>query len=215
MYYLSRLSQKSQSAFTLIELLIVVAVIAVLAGLAAENYFAAALRARTARVKSEFRTLAGAIEAYRTDHNQTPRMAHKRFYDDAGFDYYQGVPVSGVLSRVLTTPVAYITEIYRKDPFMIGVQGAPVDEQLYTYQDIDVYVERNPDSDFWPAAREYYGPWRLASVGPNQVFFEGFANSAQLPYDPTNGLLSDGNIWYFPGSNFNDLPPIPQLLDEH
>lgn len=206
-------NSKRRPALTLIELLIVISILLILAGLAIENYTAASIRARVARAKSEHRLIMGAVEAYRVDHNAIPRMAHRK-YDDPAFDYINGVPVSGVLSNVLSTPVAYISSTLLFDPFMEKAEAAPLDERLYTYQVIPVYMEWNPESEFWPKAREFYGEWRLGSVGPDLIFDHGFANSAQLLYDPTNGLISMGNLW---SSNKNPeaLPAIPDLLGHH
>jgi len=201
--------------FTLIELLIVIGIVMILAGLAMENYLAASIRARVARVKADHRTLMMGIESYTVDHNRAPRMAHRR-YGDPNFDTIQGVPVSGVMSNVLSTPIAYVSSAHLLDPFMVKYEDAPLDERLYTYQYIPQYIDWNPDSTFWPAARLFYGEWRLASVGPDQVFDHKFANSAQLPYDPTNGLISLGNIWTSQrGQDENRMPPVPLLLGPH
>ena len=199
--------------FTLIELLIVVALIAILSGLAWENYLAASIRAKVSRVAVEHRSLATAIEAYTLDHGTPPRMSHSR-YGDPDYDEVNGTPVSGVLSKALSTPTAYIAQVHFLDPFMTRNVGAALDERLYTYQVIGVYVDWNPSSTFWPQALEFYGAWRLASVGPDQTFGHGFANSAQLPYDPTNGLVSFGNIWYAQRQD-DSFPRIPDLLGAH
>jgi type II secretion system protein G len=58
--------------FTLIELLIVVAIIAILAAIAIPNFLEAQVRARVARVKSDMRSTATAIEAYCIDTNFYP-----------------------------------------------------------------------------------------------------------------------------------------------
>ena len=55
--------------FTLIELLIVVAIIAILAAIAVPNFLEAQTRSKVSRVMSDMRSLATAIEAYRTDYN--------------------------------------------------------------------------------------------------------------------------------------------------
>lgn len=206
-------ARRDSRSFTLIELLIVVGIIVILAAIAAENYLTASIRARISRVKVEHRTLQLGIEAYRTDHNRMPRMAHRR-YGDARFDMIGGTPVSGVMSIVLSTPIAYVTSAHLYDPFMLKQVDAPLDERMYTYQTIPTYIDWNPDSEFWPAVLEFYGDWRLASVGPDQSFDHLFANSAQLPYDPTNGIISTGNIWTSPKYQ-EGLPPIPSLLGEH
>ena len=90
--------------FTLIELLIVVAIIAILALIAVPNFLEAQTRAKVSRVKSDLRSLATAIEAYRVDWNSYTN------YDPAS----PTQPLSGW--RQLTTPVAYITSLPR-DPF--------------------------------------------------------------------------------------------------
>ena len=99
-------------------------------------------------------------------------------------------------------------------PFLFGNPALPLDERLYTYQHIPVYMDKNPESTFWPAALDFYGDWRLASAGPDLTFDHGFANSAQLPYDPTNGIVSLGNIWSGQRGEI-PMPPIPLLLGIH
>ena len=201
--------------FTLLELMIVVGIVLILAGIAVENYLAASIRAKVSRVQSDHRTVMTGIESYRVDHNRVPRMAHST-YGDPAFDVINGEPVSGVMSHVLSTPVAYINSAYLLDPFMTEQKSAPLDERLYTYQVIPRYMAWNPESTFWPRALEFYGDWRLGSVGPDQSFSHQFANSAQLPYDPTNGLISLGNIWTSQKQGQeHPMPAIPELLGPH
>lgn len=192
-----------------------VAILLIVAGIATQSYGDMLIKAKTSRVKAEFRTISAAISSYAVDHNSQPRMSHFVLYRDPSFDQILGVPVNGILSRVLTTPVAYVTSINRLDPFMTAKSVAPLDEQFYTYQVLNVYRSNFPESDFWPRAVSFYGDWRLGSVGPDQVFDHGFANSAQLPYDPSNGTISFGNIWYSPNQSFGAMPPVPELLGKH
>ncbi len=204
-------------AFTLLELLIVIGIVMILSAIAVENYLAASVRAKTSRVKADFATLALAIETYTADHNAPPRMASHKFYHDPEFDLYQGIALSGTVSKALSTPVAYLAQAFLFDPFLASDKTAPLDERLYTYQDIPAYLTHDAASEFWPRAAAFYGPWRLGSVGPDKLFYHGFANSGQLPYDPTNGLISLGNVWRSPKYATTDggLPPIPGLLGEH
>lgn len=58
-----------KKAFTLIELLIVVAIIAILAAIAVPNFLEAQTRAKVARVLSDQRTYATALETYMIDHS--------------------------------------------------------------------------------------------------------------------------------------------------
>jgi general secretion pathway protein G len=202
--------------FTLLELLVVVGILSILSAISLSNYIDAQTRAKVARVMSDMRILAAAIEQYRVDHNLNPRMAHFRFYEDPEFDVILGESVNGVMSRALSTPVAYISNTLIVDPFMHRMGGAQVDERLYTYQDLEAYALRNHESRFWPVARSLLGPWRLGSVGPDLTFDHGFSNSAQLPYDPTNGTISFGNIWHVQRGGFDTTSSMhPDLLGEH
>lgn len=121
------------NGFTLVELLVTLGVLLIVAGLAMSNYQDALIRAKTAKVTSEFRTLSAAIEVYASDHNSLPRMASARFYDDEDWDYYDGIPLNGTLSKALSTPVAYVSTVFLTDPFMSVEKKAPLDEQLFTY----------------------------------------------------------------------------------
>jgi prepilin-type N-terminal cleavage/methylation domain-containing protein len=201
-------------SFTLIELLVVVAVIAILASIATPNLLLSHTRSKVARSKSEMRTLSIGIESYASDQNAYPRMAHWRFYGDPAFDIILGEKVQGVLSTALSTPICYVGNPHVLDVFMKSRGDLPLDERMYTYQVPPVYRERRPTSAFWPLAVDFYGSWRMASVGPDLTFDQGFPNSAQLPYDPTNGTVSSGNIW-FSQKQPEGLAPIPGLLGPH
>ncbi|MFH1743435.1 MAG: prepilin-type N-terminal cleavage/methylation domain-containing protein [bacterium] len=86
--------------FTLIELLIVVAIIGILAAIAVPNFLGAQTRARVARVDSDMRSMAVAIETYHLDHGQFPRQAPFNTCIIA----LNGLPE-------LTTPVGYLSSI--------------------------------------------------------------------------------------------------------
>lgn len=209
------MARKSSNAFTLIELLIVVGIVSILAALAVGNYASAIQRSKVARVYSDLRVLATAIETYTADHSRAPRMAHYRFYRDNGWDVIYGQRVQGVSSRSLSTPVAYLQQAFIMDPFMSPIHKASVEERLYTYQVLAIYSEKTPGSRFWPAAHQYYGEWRLGSAGPDLTFDHGFRNSAQLPYDPTNGTVSLGNLWYAQRGGIKTALPPSNLLGAH
>jgi prepilin-type N-terminal cleavage/methylation domain-containing protein len=179
--------------FTLIELLIVVAIIAILAAIAVPNFLEAQTRAKVSRSKADLRSLATGIEAYTVDNNRPPRERNSTWYGST--DDINGQAVSGIMSQVLSTPVAYITQAFLEDPFQNkSAAGTSFDEIVFTYQDMRERVTQSPSSTFWPAAVGFYGNWRMISVGPDRLFSHGFTNSAQLAYDPTNGTISGGNI---------------------
>lgn len=201
--------------FTLIELLVVIAIVSTLSGIALINFSEAQTKAKVSRATTDLRSLSSAIESYHVDNNRYPRMVSYRFYTDPSFDVISGETANGIPSKVLSTPVAYITSAYILDPFIGNDTGIRVDERIYTYQDLTSYRTNIPTSQFWPRAVEHYGSWRLASVGPDRTFDHGFTNSAQLPYDPTNGTISLGNLWYSHRYGGQPTMPMPALLGTH
>src|SRR5512137_50625 len=75
-------NQKTERVgFTLIELLIVVAIIAILAAIAVPNFLEAQVRSKVSRVKSDMRTMAGALEVYRLDNNRYIPWAPRRYVE--------------------------------------------------------------------------------------------------------------------------------------
>ena len=168
------------NAFTLIELLIVVAIIAILAAIAVPNFLEAQVRAKVSRAKNDMRVMGTALEAYHAENNA---------YPDASADFR---PL-----RHLTTPVAFITSL-SQDPF----------------------PPRNMPP-MWALARSFrYGSmpiasaatrWALASDGPDLqndtwdlIFYPGYSadlfygGDPEFPwvlYDPTNGTLSQGDLF--------------------
>ena len=170
--------------FTLIELLIVVAIIAILAAIAVPNFLEAQVRSKISRVKADMRSLANALESYAIDHNDYP----------VGFGYPEGY-ARYRLAR-LTTPQAYITSI-PGDPFTefnTGFGGRPGDEASFVYL-LDKHhhfsIAYYYDPGFALCVKGPNIKWILISQGPikpdtNYIIW--------IPYDPTNGTISDGRI---------------------
>ncbi len=204
-----------RKAFTLIELLIVVAIIAILAAIAVPNFLEAQMRAKVARTKSDLRTCATAMEAYRVDNNLPPvtgeysasgqERGFLKWQDSAGQVHGPG--------RLVTSPVAYLTDIpydvfntlaYESQrPHGLGPPHSPpqiVSASLY-------YLGGGPLSFVigFPPGRQWdivYGGYNkkftimLQSVGPDLTPWLG-PNARDDPfYDPTNGTLSTGDLWY-------------------
>src|SRR5690606_4543171 len=82
----------------------VVAIISVLAAIATPNFLEAQTRAKLARVKSDQRTIATALDTYVIDHNVYPPS--ESMY----------VPLPSRRFDPLTTPISYLTSVPR-DPF--------------------------------------------------------------------------------------------------
>ena len=190
--------------FTLIELLIVVAIIAILAAIAVPNFLEAQTRSKVSRVKSDMRTAATAIESYKVDYNKYP-------FD--GYTYDGSIPNKEYrywyLPNDLSTPISYLTTVRLVDPFRKqGDVGSG-------YQDIR-YI--NSRSTWGPAYDEIqntkqptgsiylgdilaeFGGWRINSAGPDYTYgptgWPGVSDypANPIPYDPTNGTVSDGDI---------------------
>ncbi len=181
-------------AFTLIELLIVVAIIGILAAIAVPNFLNAQIRAKYSRCLADMKACQTALEMYAMDRGAFPPN---------GLD---GPDNGWGLSKALTTPVAYITAI-PKDPFYSRKKTAQEDfyepyfdprgEGKYFYQEGNNVYRQNMMDPRRPANWRYCfqgrGPDTDISSPQN-----GFALEVDWPYtygyDPSNGLVSDGNV---------------------
>lgn len=217
---------KKTSAFTLIELLIVVAIIAILAAIAVPNFLEAQTRAKVSRVKSDIRSMATAIEAYAVDNNKPPREYDNRPAVDGPF--FGQANASGIMSKVLSTPVAYVTNAYQLDAFVNAGDNLPSDEKYFTYASVfDRTLITNTGGTAWffggsltqpqrsEAINDIYGAWYMLSVGPDRNYFNnttssrgGVTGREYIPYDPTNGTISFGNIMRSQKRTSEFLPPI-------
>lgn len=178
-------------AFTLIELLIVVAIIGILAAIAVPNFLNARVKAKIARVESDFKTLNTAQEMYRVDHG---RYTNDYDQEDNQKDE-QGW-------KDLTTPIAYMSQIL-VDPF---INKAVVDKTSTLFNDEDVpYYELGSGSDNYthdmPVVHTYY----VECVGPDAADNGGGPDTFPFfttvnRYDISNGLHSRGDIVGFGGA---------------
>ncbi|MCD6386692.1 prepilin-type N-terminal cleavage/methylation domain-containing protein [Candidatus Sumerlaeota bacterium] len=198
----------NKKGFTLIELLIVVAIIGILAAIAIPNFLNASIRSKVARTKSDLRTISTALESYYVDHNKYPPDAQ--------------CGVINYLERLkhLTTPIAYITSVLEdpfanagnitsyfssrpENPYAIPPDSSGKLVRPFTY---DFACRRLPDGGYespltWIHITRYpYSViWAMRGIGPDKiptVLGDGVAR----PYDPTNGTVSFGDIfWSGPG----------------
>lgn len=197
-----------RKGFTLIELLIVVAIIAILAAIAVPNFLEAQTRAKVARVKTDMRSVATAIESYQVDNNHYPPAVEYKI------PYMWGditnPPYTKKLSSVLTTPVAYMSSL-PADLFSVvrpNPSPPPADRNIFNrffFFNMD-YLFANPS--IAPPAVTPYGPagalggiWMMFSVGPDldemNFAVPGPPDDARFfrDYDPTNGTVSLGNVF--------------------
>jgi len=203
-------------------LLVAVAVVSALAAIAAQSVLEAETRAKIARVNADLRDLAVASEAYFVDHGIYPPSTSGGVQRRGFPEQLGGQFLSATLWVDLSTPVAYIGNAFLIDHFALPDGGdLPEDGAVYTYQNLlnnycGDLLQGEPrfSTSFCDAAMEFYGDWRLGSVGPDGDFGIPGAvpPTAQTPYDPTNGTLSAGNIWRSQIHPENDMPDSPNLV---
>jgi len=194
-----------ESAFTLIELLIVVAIIAILAAIAVPNFLEAQVRSKVSRVKSDFRSIIMACEAYRVDGNGYPNC-----FVNGNMPWIQP-PCLRLIP--LTTPVAYMTSVPHIDILrrMTGDIDWNTDYEYYNY---DNFIKAGTDADDgwnWALANTMNAPgcW-IESRGPSGLrwverkWYDGWTwDQAMCEYDPTNGTKSFGSIRRFSSGGGN------------
>jgi len=97
---------------------------------------------------------------------------------------------------VLSTPVAYITTAYLLDPFNQSDVVLSQDERLYTYQALiyQVFNAGINDGETVDHFRNGYFEYRQISYGPD-MDYRNLGASIFALYDPTNGTVSQGNIF--------------------
>jgi prepilin-type N-terminal cleavage/methylation domain-containing protein len=200
----------TKTAFTLIELLIVVAIIAILAAIAVPNFLEAQVRSKVSRTRADMRTVATALEAYRTDANgyppdytdtQPPRS------NPRGFTF---------LGRLgyLTTPIAYLSSLPTDnfaEPVAAGaagpayaqpyrangvIGGAILRPVVFDYAKFDRTVPPFDQTAVWDRITTSSSSveWALSSPGPNFEILKFLGNAGLTVYDPSNGTVSAGNV---------------------
>ena len=189
----------NKRGFTLIELLIVVAIIAILALIAVPNFLEAQVRSKVSRTQADMRTLATALESYAVDYDKYPP------------DIENGMP--WYITRVISTPVGYVTSTALYDPFRLHLRGTDWQDYLGRYRYVNYRSGINRWGGLGPLAPGWrpatpasafeegvlkYGEWKLNSAGPDKTASysgsdENFVKG-EIVYDSTNGTVSSGDI---------------------
>lgn len=192
---------ENEKGFTLVELLVVVAIIMILAAIGASNYMNATIRAKVSVCQNNMRVIENAILLYRTDNGKYPAF-YRREQKDNGFNPWQViVPMRKRLS-VLTTPISYIKTV-PDDPFPVVEctdRSSVLFYDTFDYADADSLASFGKDI----GGKTSGSKWRLSSPGPDQIqAFGGLiaeigvdspSNQLGVDYDPTNGVISFGDI---------------------
>jgi len=200
------------SGFTLIELLIVVAIIAILAAIAVPNFLEAQTRAKVSRAKSDMRSVATAIEAYRVDNNNYPLAAE---LDDPSIPVILGTEevIEALVPHRITTPIAYMTALPR-DPFPPKDEGLGRESKDHSFHYLDRksaelrgepnVIDEYQEKLVGTATRSI--AWWMFSLGPDLQHDENVDGTEPeieaAVYDPTNGTISNGDIFMFQGRGF-------------
>lgn len=195
--HVGRLRNATSHGFTLIELLIVVAIIGILASIAIPNFLLSQARAKVARAQSDLQAIATALEMYRLDNSDYPAMSEQGFA--GGPPPIQGSELKWwYVPDVLSSPVSYLSKSNILCPFGGNYDKAPFfpDEiwRRYGYENIAEMIAKAQSGWVifqwrYPAhAIAWSGPWRLQCVGPDKIW------NPSVTYDPSNGVISDGDI---------------------
>ncbi len=172
--------------------------VATLGAATASNFFQALVNHRIAAAKTDMTALAMALESYRIDNLHYPNDV------EDGWPWYPTIQ--------LTTPVPYVSAELFFDPFRSERQVTTYFRYFFQYR----YLNYEANLENWgglgpswigwrPSVSEdaclagiaKYGEWKLLSVGPDGLvnlyeLYSVFSN--HMPYDPTNGTVSEGDI---------------------
>ncbi|HPA46087.1 MAG TPA: prepilin-type N-terminal cleavage/methylation domain-containing protein [bacterium] len=191
--------------FTLIELLIVVAIIGILAAIAVPNFLNARTKAQVARVFADMKALGTAMDMYGLDNgNKYP------------FTNTTNVDILKPFQR-LTSPVAYMNSLPQRDPFVPKYDPKHTADRpggiswnwwdpylLVTFDSPRMYGDNDITQGMYAVGPLMYF---VDSVGPDGIYdpYEYNYGHAWVPYTPTNGLSSRGEIFvYGPGGTISD-----------
>ncbi len=184
--------------FTLTEVAILLVIVALLVAIAVPNFRLATIKSKEALALGQLNVIALALESYYMDYQSYPLTAYTNpvvptVADDGGSSH-----TSYFTLKPLTTPIAYVTRI-PEDPFAEKPIPPTFDQGYGRYGHINAgFAYRNTQGSnrlTYPAYPQYGQEWQLASVGPNGRYDSwGTTPDNLVFYDPTNGILSNGDI---------------------
>ncbi len=183
-------SDPHKTGFTLIELLIVIAIILILIAIALPNFLEAQVRAKVTRGQGDLRSIASALEAYQIQYRQYLNLYQTLKwgprYDPNSITSHRLLP--------LTSPIRFMSSI-PPEVFDLSREIPGFQADTYAYGSRPSY---DPKGEFW---RQYFDKYlkyqySIRSIGPDRQFniVEPAYPNFILPYSPTNGTVSRGDI---------------------
>ncbi len=187
------------AGFTFVELTIVMAILAILTAIAVPNFMEARVRATVSRSRSELALLNMAIDSYRLEEGSFPLNA------------VPGEAGSWDL-LALTTPVVYLSRLPMDALTTQEARGRnhpvplnPVPYRFYNALQLDPEQGLRPFDAYSERMLRGFGTGLLWGLGPHRALRPDGGTVATtihpdgavqvLPYNPTNGTTSPGDIY--------------------
>lgn len=204
------------SGFSLTELLTAVAIVSVLAATALPTFQESLVRANVARVQHDTKIFGLAIENYRLDHGWYP------YAENCDPTTYL-CSVSGTVDVVrnnylpqMMRPVTYANSI-PEDPFRTPFNSKLNKTVNYSITYAHVFQQTQGRGlcmgsyDAPPSTGRSAWTWSVYSFGPDKKAnqYYDLAYWMQMPYDPSNGIMSSGDIQWStqPPPEWDGVPP--------